>query len=310
MSAAGARPGIGLTLPTWKSHGEPVARWPQIRALALDAEAMGVDTLWVPDEIGFWDPWAILPAVAAVTSRVSIGPLVLCTGYRHPATIASAAAGLDEVSGGRAILGLGSGYGPRDPGWGRLGFEQADHMERFEESVEIVARLLRRERWPDPLTFDGRIFHLDGGAIRPTGPRPDGPPIWVAAGKRRTMEVAARWGDTVNFNNPLTDAASVEAFMGPLREACAAVGRDVATIEVTGWVRVALDRSAGDRTDTIAGDPADVAAGLRALQAHGLTHLSCYVGHPDDPSPYPALTRAALDRWAAVMEALEALPAA
>ena len=75
---------------------------------------------------------------------------------------------------------------------------------------------------------------------------------------------------------------------------------------MTGWVRVVLDRSAGDRTDTIAGDPAEVAAGLRALQADGLTHLSCYVGHPDDPSPYPALTRPTLDRWAAVMEALGA----
>ena len=272
--------------------------------MACDAEAIGVDTLWVPDELGFWDPWAILPAVAAVTTRVTLGPLVLCTGYRHPSTIASAAAGLDEVSGGRSILGLGSGYGARDPAWSRLGFDKADHMTRFEESVEIVARLLRRERWPDPLTFDGRIFHLDGGRVRPSGPRPNGPPIWIAAGKRRTMEVAARWADVVNFNNPLTDAASVEAFMDPLRQACAVVGRDPATLEVTGWVRVVLDHDAGDRTDTIAGDPAEIAAGLRAIQAMGLAHLSCYVGHPDDPSPYPALTRAALDRWAAVMEAL------
>jgi alkanesulfonate monooxygenase SsuD/methylene tetrahydromethanopterin reductase-like flavin-dependent oxidoreductase (luciferase family) len=272
--------------------------------MAHDAEAIGVDTLWVPDEIGFWDPWAILPAVAATTSHVNLGPLVLCTGYRHPATIAAMAAGLDEVSGGRSILGLGSGYGSRDPGWSRLGFEAADHVERFEESVEIVVRLLRRATWPGPQTFDGRIFRLQGGETVPPGPRPDGPPVWVAAGKRRTMEVAVRWADVVNLNSALTDAASVEASIGRVREACAVVGRAPESLGVTGWARVVLDRDAADRTDTIAGSPDEIAGALRALHEAGISHVSCYVGHPDDPSPYPALTRPALERWAAVMDHL------
>ena len=98
---------IGLYAPTWPGADRVTPRWAGIRALAVDAEALGVDTLWVADEPGFWECWTVLTALAASTTRVEIGPLVVCTRYRNPALLATMVRALDETSAGRLVLGPG-----------------------------------------------------------------------------------------------------------------------------------------------------------------------------------------------------------
>ena len=109
------------------------------------------------------------------------------------------------------------------------------------EAVEIVARLVR----DGPTTFDGRFYTIADPDIGPAGPTAGGPPIWVAGGKPRTMEVAARWGDAINDHNALPDVTAVAAFRERAEVACATRGRDPASVALTGWVRVAPSPTGG-----------------------------------------------------------------
>ena len=192
VAGSSARIAIGLNLPTWPRADRTNASWTEIRTLAREAEAMGVDTLWVPDHlqrdlasgerIGFWECWTIVTALAEATTTVGIGPYVACTGFRNPALLAKMAATLDEVSGGRLVLGLGSGVPDRDTSWRAFGYDVARPVARFEESVEVITRMLRGER----VTFEGELVRTEDAEILPRGPRRAGPPVWVAALGDRT----------------------------------------------------------------------------------------------------------------------------
>ncbi len=293
---------LGLYVPTWPPKGGPPPRWPAMRALARDAEALEVDSLWVSDEPGVRECWTMLSALAEATERVTVGPLVAVTRYRAPALLATMIRALDDVAAGRVVVGLGSGAGPADQRWPAFGWDPTAHVARFAEAVEIVTRLLRS----GPFTFAGRFERIADPNIGPPGPTEGGPRIWVAARRPRTMEVAARWGDAVDLSTPLTDRASVDAFREAADTACVAVGRDPADLPLTGCVRLApspdgrLDR---DRDDTISGTPAEVAGRLAELHEAGVTHHTCFIGDETDDQRYPALTRRALARFAEVLEA-------
>ena len=305
---------LGLSLPTWPLRSGAYATWPEMRQLARDAEALGIDTLWVPDHLlrsvpgrppyGFHECWTILAATAEATTTIGIGPFVACTGFRNPGLLAKMAATLDEVSGGRVVLGLGSGDPRTDRSWEAFGFAGDRNVSRHEEVVELVARLFREP----PVTFEGAFHRFDGAELLPTGPRPAGPPIWVAAKGDRSLGIAARWGDAVNVNVPLVTAADVEAIRARVAAACATVGRDPATIELTGWARVALreDGTAEVRPGRLSGTRDEVVATMRSFAAAGLGHLTLYAGDADDPSPLPALTAGTLGRLAPYVEALRA----
>jgi alkanesulfonate monooxygenase SsuD/methylene tetrahydromethanopterin reductase-like flavin-dependent oxidoreductase (luciferase family) len=314
MSTPMRRPGIGLNLPTWPRGDRTHASWREMRSLARDAEALGVDMLWVPDHlmrvlpsgrwVGFRECWTILTAVAEATTRIGIGPFVACTGYRNPGLLARMAETLDEVSEGRLVLGLGSGSPDTDTSWRAFGFDAARPVGRFAESAEVVARLLRGET----VTFSGEHVRTEGATLEPRGPRPAGLPLWLAAKGERTMDVAARWGDTVNVNTPLASSEDVAAAASASAAACARVGRDPSTLPLTGWARIALDAGGRGvaRPGWLAGSPADLAATLGAMAGAGLAHVSVYIGLEDDSSPLPALTQQALERFAPVLEALGA----
>ena len=198
---------LGLFLPVledWLGDGW-LPRWPELKGLAALAEAVGFDALFVPDHLvigpspywgipegearGTWEAWTLLGALAAETRRVAIGTFVLGAGFRNPALLAKMAATLDEVSGGRLILGLGCGSHP--PEYAAFGYPYDHRVDRFEEALGILVPLLREGR----VDFTGRYHAARACELRPRGPRPAGPPIWIAAYQPRMMRLAARWGD-------------------------------------------------------------------------------------------------------------------
>ena len=306
--------GIGLSLPTWPLRDGSYASWPQMRRLAQAMEALGVDTLWVPDHLqrstasrgtfGFWECWTILTAAAEATSRIQVGPFIACTGFRNPALLAKMAETLDEVSGGRVVLGLGSGVPERDPSWRAFGFDGSRHVGKYGEAVEIVTRLVKDAR----LTFEGTHYRVDGAVIEPRGPRAGGMPVLAAGQGDRTAQIAARHADIINVNKGIATADDAAEVVAIARRACEAVRRDPATLGVTGWGRLAIgdDGVAIAKPGCLIGEPADVGATVRAIRAAGVEHLTIYPGTADDPSPLPALTDETLDRFAPFLEAIRA----
>src|SRR5215216_5997449 len=141
---------VGLHLP----ETERIAPWSDLAAMCRMAEDIGMDSIWVPDHLlyrsegpegdkttGPWECWSIISAVAAITTRVEVGPLVLCTSFRNPALIAKMAATVDEISGGRLILGLGAGW--NEPEYRAFGYPFDHRVDRFAEALQIIAGLLR-----------------------------------------------------------------------------------------------------------------------------------------------------------------------
>jgi FMNH2-dependent dimethyl sulfone monooxygenase len=139
---------------------------------------------------GMHDAWTLLTAVAAATSRLELGPLVLCSSFRDPGVVAKMAATFDEVSGGRLILGLGAGW--HDPEYEAFGFPTDHRVSRFAEALEIVVRLLRREQF----SFEGRYHRLSEAALLPPPQRDI--PILVAGRRPRMLGLTARWADAWN----------------------------------------------------------------------------------------------------------------
>src|SRR3954462_14695378 len=149
---------IGIQLP----EVEREVRWPEYLAIAAAAEAGGFDSVWVGDHLlyrgdgrperGPWEAWTLLAGLAAATERVALGPLVACAAFHPPAVLAKMAATVDEVSGGRFVLGLGAGWNRREFDAFGLPFDR--RVARFEEAFAIVRGLLAGEE----VTFRGR-FH-------------------------------------------------------------------------------------------------------------------------------------------------------
>jgi alkanesulfonate monooxygenase SsuD/methylene tetrahydromethanopterin reductase-like flavin-dependent oxidoreductase (luciferase family) len=139
-------PRIGIQLP----EVERDVRWPEYRAMARAAEEAGFDSIWLGDHLlyreegeherGPWEVWTMLGALAAVTERVELGPLVACTAFHPPGLIAKMAAALAEVSGGRFVLGLGAGW--NEPEFRAFGLPYDHRVSRFEEAFTIIRALL------------------------------------------------------------------------------------------------------------------------------------------------------------------------
>ena len=269
---------IGLMLPQAASDGAG-GTWPEILGLAREAEDGGVDSLWVSDhffyrapdaavgeEDGGHEAWTLLSALAATTSRVLLGPLVLATSFRPAAILAKMAATLDDVSGGRFILGLGCGW--HEPEYEAFGYPFDHRVGRFEEVLRIVGPLLRGER----ATAGGEWQGVRDAVLRP---RPTHKvPILVAAKGERMLRLTAEHADawqTAWFGLP--DDRYRTRHDG-LLAACAAVGRDPATLEVT--VGMDVQREPGGAATRL--DRAAIVDAIAAWRAQGIDHLQINVG--------------------------------
>jgi probable F420-dependent oxidoreductase len=269
-------------------------RWADVLAMARLAEEAGFDSLWVMDHllmrfpgwearpVGVWEGWSLLAALAAATTRVALGPFVACTGYRNPALLAKMAATVDEISGGRLILGLGAGN--HEPDYAAFGYPFDHRAGRFEEALAIVHALLRE----GAVDFRGTYHEARGCELRPRGPRPHGPPILVGAKGPRLLRLAAAYADAWN-PSWTADPARIPPLRAKVDAACAEVGRDPATLERTAAVLVDLPgrraRLGEDWfTDVRAakgppasGSAAELADLLRAYAGEGIAHVQVWL---------------------------------
>ena len=319
MVAVSTRPlKIGLLLPHWEgSLDGTTPTWADILAIARHAEEAGFDSLWVVDHlffrrdemmehfglpvppalaglppIGCWEGWAVLAAIAATISRVELGTLVTCSGYRNPALLAKMADALDEISDGRLILGLGTGDSVFEHR--TFGYPTDHRVGRFEEALAILQPLLRLGR----VDFSGVYHQARDCELRPRGPRPDGPPIVITGIGERMLRLTAQYAD--GWNGWLAYGRSLPDVMPPLREkvdaACQAVGRDPATLTRSVGARVAvLDRTVPG-AEPLCGSVEEIAAGLRTFADEGMTHLQVALA----PS-----TLAGIEAFAPVLESLD-----
>lgn len=286
-AATGRRMKVGV-MQSSMSDGKPV-RFTDTKEMARAAEAAGLDSFWLADhliyrfperdESGIWEVFSLLSGVAAITERIQIGPLVACTSFRNPALLAKIADTLDEMSGGRFILGLGCGW--HEPEYDAFGYPFDHRVGRFEEALQIIAPLLREGQ----VDFHGEYYEATNCALIPRGPSPKGSPLWIGAKNPRMLRLTAQYADAWNTVWHL-DPAKVTEGWEKVRATCAEIGRDPATLELTAGTFVHVlgpGEQAGEGDEKrIVGTAEEVAEKLHAFATIGVTHL---VVIPESNSP-------------------------
>lgn len=271
---------IGLMLPL---GSDETGGFDDLKAMALAAEEGGLDSVWGADHLifredgettGIHESWTVLTAVAAMTSRVEIGPLVLALPFRNPALTAKMAAELDEVSGGRLILGLGCGW--HEPEFTAFGYPFDHRVSRFAEGLEVLVPLLKGER----VSFEGQYHRAVDAELIPRPVRPGGPPILIAGKQPRMFELIARHADQWNaawYGVP-AEADELRQRLANLGRALETAGRDPATLALTAGLLVAFEDAAPDAPErAIRGTPDEIADALAGYAELGMSHLIVHV---------------------------------
>jgi probable F420-dependent oxidoreductase len=263
---------VGVIVPMSRGDGDGrMPTWPEILAFARHAEDLGLDSAWVYDHFFYHDPgkpdeppeglhegWTILSALAATTTRVELGQLVMCVSFRNPGLLARMAATADVVSGGRVTLGLGAGW--HEPEYRAFGYPFDHRVDRFEEAVQVIRPLVAGER----VTFEGRYHRTaDAGLFPPPG-RPI--PILIAGREPRMIRLTARHADAWNtawFGLP---DERLHARLAAMDQALEAEGRDPSTLRRTVGLDVRDPDAPGDLDGSgFAGSVDELA---RAFDAH------------------------------------------
>jgi FMNH2-dependent dimethyl sulfone monooxygenase len=265
---------IGVTVPLGQDETAE-GRSPtfdETLAFARHAETAGLDSIWVWDHLLFRGPgepdegireaWTTKTALAALVPRVELGSLVMCASFRDPGLMAKMAATLDDLSGGRTILGLGSGW--YEPEYRAFGFPFDHRVGRFAEDLEITTRLLRGER----VTFEGRWRRTDDAVLMPPAERRV--PILVAAKGPRMLRLTATWADAWNTAWFGGTDERLRTRLDGLDRACDDVGRERSTLRRTIGIRFAGPNEAADDDTTLVGDADDLAVIFDDLAALGV----------------------------------------
>ncbi|MBW6434639.1 LLM class F420-dependent oxidoreductase [Actinoplanes hulinensis] len=210
---------------------DPVEQYEAMTAVAKLADAGPWDSVWVYDHFHTvpeptinttFEAWTVSSTLARDTSRVNIGQMVGCNGYRHPSLYAKIASTVDVASHGRLYAGLGAGWYEHE--WKAYGYEWAevpDRMRAFREAVEIVHRMWTEER---PV-FTGRHYRIDGPINEPKGARKPHPSLWLGGGGEKvTLKLVAQYADGCNFGNGDPEVFRQKAAV--LRQHCDTLGRD------------------------------------------------------------------------------------
>jgi probable F420-dependent oxidoreductase len=287
--AAGRGLRIGVQLPEVERH----VPWAEYLGMSRAAEEAGFDSVWVGDHLlyradgrearGPWDAWSILAAIAGTTERIRLGPLVACTAFAAPGLLARKAAAVQEISGGRLVLGLGAGWNETE--FRAFGVPFDHRASRFAESFEIIRRLLAGER----VTYEGRFERVRDAVLLPMPAT--SPPLMIGSTGERVLRIALPHADAWNIwydlygNTPEGFAAENARISGLVREA----GRRPSDVVRSATVFVALDGGGRDRPHTqnvspLSGPPGAIAAGLADLAAAGADEVILVVSPISDRS--------------------------
>jgi probable F420-dependent oxidoreductase len=281
---------LGIQLP----EVEREVRWPEYLAMARAAEESGFDSIWLGDHLlyapgdrglperGPWEAWTLLAALAAATERVELGPLVACAGFHPPGLLAKMAATIDEVSGGRFILGIGAGWNRRE--FDAFGIPYDRRVSRFEESFAIVRGLLAGER----VTYAGEFHRADDALLLPRPARPV--PLMIGSNGPRMLSIALPYASAWNtwfdaFGNTAEGFAELNArITGAARDA----GREPGDILRSACLFVAIDGGRGERGEAgaapITGSAERMAAAARELGEAGADEVILVADPIDEAS--------------------------
>lgn len=297
--------GIGFIMPVSDLSafgGTP--RFRDMLEMTQVAEELGFDAVWIPDHFlyfyeqeptrrGVWEAWTTLAGIAAATSRITLGIYVTCLGWRNPGIIAKMAENLDEISGGRFVLGIGAGW--NEPEYKMFGMPFDHRFARFEDAFKIIQPFLREGK----ADHQGAYYQAHEAVNLPRGPlgAEGGPPIMVGTSGPQAMRLTAAHADAWNSAAAWhKDASSVVPLLAQLDAMCEEVGRDPKTLARTVGSTIALPGSLGRRPDPISGEPAQIAEVLAGFREIGLRHHAAGL----DPT-----TPASLEQYARVIEILD-----
>ncbi|MEA2522417.1 MAG: hypothetical protein QOI81_2063 [Actinomycetota bacterium] len=242
---------VGVQLP----EVEREVRWPEYVAMALAAEAVGFDSVWVGDhylyrdnaghERGPWESWTTLAALAQATERVELGPLVACAGFHRPVVLAKLAATVDEISGGRLRFGIGAGWNRTE--FDALGAPYDLRVTRFAEAFDVVRRLLASEH----VTAEGRFGQVTDAVLLPAPARRV--PIMIGSNSDRMLAAALPHADAWNtwFDGYGNTIAGFRTLNDRISAACERSGRDPASLRRSACVLIRLDPAATERPNDI-----------------------------------------------------------
>lgn len=297
--------GIGFMIPiSEKSAFGDGLRFTDMVEMARVAEDAGYDTVWLADhfifrapvtaegeENGPWEAWTIAAALAQATTKINVGLLVSCLGWRNPGLVAKMTETIDEISQGRFILGVGAGW--HQPEYDAFGFPFDHRVSRFEDSLAIIDALLRTGR----ADYNGKFAQAVNAVNRPRGPlgAEGGSPILVGTSGERMLRLTARYADAWN-SGWQKDASMTVPLLAAVDAACEEVGRDPKSLVRTGGSNIARPGYTGFRGNAVEGDDAQIAEGIAKFRELGFQHFVAGL----DPS-----TPASLEAFARVIELLD-----
>lgn len=250
---------------------DPADHWEVMGGLARAVDAGPWESLWVYDHFHTFptpsaeathEAWALMAAFAASTTRIRLGQMCTCMGYRHPAYLAKVAATVDVISGGRLEMGIGAGWYEHE--WRAYGYGfpgDGDRLRMLDEGVQIM-----RQAWQSgSATLGGRYYQVDGAIVQPRPLQPGGIPLWIAGGGEKvTLKIAAKYAQYTNFlGTPEEFSAKSEI----LREHTRTVGTDFD----------AIVRSVNFNT-VIGATEVELADRLDAIEARVTPHLGDRTG--------------------------------
>jgi alkanesulfonate monooxygenase SsuD/methylene tetrahydromethanopterin reductase-like flavin-dependent oxidoreductase (luciferase family) len=303
---------LGVILPEAEGDmGGKTAQWRDYAAMARLAEDMGFDSVWFADHLvyrgdatvidqqGVRECWTILAALAAVTERVELGPVVTPTSFRNPALFAKMVDSVEDISGGRIILGIGAGW--HEDEYRAFGFPFDHRVARFEEAFTIIHSLLRDGQ----VDFDGKYYSARECELRGSGPRAGGPPIMIGSRGPRMLRATLPHVESWNswLSSSRSNADQVPEMRDQIDAACREVGRDPATLERT--VSIMVDQTGTreigasmkpDTAEPLTGSPEEIAAGIQAFADEGISHIQIY---------FVPNTIESIERFGSVLEILD-----